>query len=61
MLDTLLVLVKLAYMIIFEPPLACFSKIFFRKTRPDFSNDIVLVTGGAQGIGKEIAILVSLG
>ena len=37
----------------------CLCGVFRRKKKPDFSCDIVLITGAAQGLGKELAIQFS--
>ena len=52
-------ILQLVYLLLFEPFLRCFTRLFKRKNRPDFTSDIVLVTGAAQGLGKEIAVQVS--
>ena len=37
----------------------CLCGVFRRRKKPDFSCDIVLITGAAQGLGKELAIQFS--
>ena len=53
-----LVLLQLLYYTFIYPLIKCLIGIFKRKKRPDYSRDIVLITGAAQGIGKEIALQV---
>ena len=59
MFDVILVLVKFVYLILLDGPIAFLATLFKSKTIPDFSNDIVLITGAAQGIGKELAVEVN--
>ena len=54
-----LVLLQLLYTFIY-PFIKCLIGIFKRKKRPDYSRDIVLITGAAQGIGKQIALQVNI-
>ena len=58
MFDVVLVVVKFVYLVLLDVPIAFLVALFKRKTIPNFSNDIVLITGAAQGIGKELAIEV---
>ena len=61
---TLLRLIKVLIQIITLPFCKCLSPFLkpFRRhpPKPDYSCDIVLVTGAAQGIGKALALEVSL-
>ena len=61
---TLLRLVKVLIQIIALPFCKCLSPFLkpFRRhpPKPDYSCDIVLVTGAAQGIGKALSLEVSL-
>ena len=38
---------------------SCFWGLFKKKKQPNFSCDIVLITGAAQGLGKELALQFS--
>ena len=38
---------------------SCFWGVFKKKKQPNFSCDIVLITGAAQGLGKELALQFS--
>ena len=58
MFDVVLLLVNFVYLVVFDVPVTFLIALFKRKMIPDFSNDIVLITGAAQGIGKELAVLV---
>lgn len=59
MFDVILVIVKFVYLVLLDVPIAFVVALFKRKAIPNFSNDIVLITGAAQGIGKELAIEVT--
>ena len=59
MFDVVLLMVNFVYLVLFDVPIAFLIALFKRNIIPDFSNDIVLITGAAQGIGKELAIQVS--
>ena len=60
MFDVILLLANFIYLVLLDVPVAFFIALFKRKMIPDFSDDIVLITGAAQGIGKELAIQVSI-
>lgn len=59
MFDVILVVVKFVYLVLFDVPVTLLIALFKGKSIPDFSNDIVLITGAAQGIGKELALQVN--
>ncbi len=56
----MLILIKLLYLVFLDPFLQCLIGMFKRKKELDFTSDIVLVTGAAQGLGKAIANEVSI-
>lgn len=58
MFDIVLLMMNFVYLVLFDVPIAFLVALFKRKIIPDFNNDIVLITGAAQGIGKELAIKV---